>query len=363
MSPASSPAPTPVLLDGDPGIDDALAIAYLVAAHRAGRIDLVGLVATAGNVGLDDTVANASAWLDLAGAPTVPVAAGAPGPIAVPHVLTPETHGPRGAGYAVLDRGTTMPAGVTAATPGGTATTTGVTTTRAADPTDGARRWVDAARAHPGRLLGIVTGPSSTLAHALALDSELPRLLGGLVVMGGSFRGHPGNTTPVSEWNVDVDPEAADRVCRAWEDARAADPTVPAPLWCGLDLTERAVWTPERSERLLGAADTPLTRALTEALRFYFEFHDSVGEGYLAQVHDPFVAWMALHPDEVVAEAAHLRVECAGEHTRGMTVADLRGQRGRVVNARVAGDVRLPGGPDAVLDEVCAAIVSLADPR
>ncbi|MGN0101619.1 MAG: nucleoside hydrolase [Dietzia sp.] len=328
---------TPVLLDCDPGIDDALAIAYLVAAHRAGRIDLAGLVCTAGNVGLDDTVANALAWLDLAGAPELPVAAGAPGPIAVPHVLTPETHGPRGAGHAGL----------------------GATTTRALDPRDGARLWVELARAHPGGLVGIVTGPSSSLARAVALEPALPRLLRGLVVMGGTFHGHPGNTTPVSEWNVDVDPEAADRVCRAWEEARVSDPAVPAPLWCGLNLTERAVWTPARSERLLAASDTPLTRALVDALRFYFEFHESVGEGYLAQVHDPLVAWLALHPDAVVSAPAHVRVECAGEHTRGMTVADVRGQRGRVDNARIATDVLLPGGPDAVLDEVCGAITSL----
>ncbi|MDN4504749.1 nucleoside hydrolase [Dietzia maris] len=332
---------TPVLLDCDPGIDDALAIAYLVAEHRAGRTDLTGVVCTAGNVGSEDTVANACAWLDLAGAPGLPVAAGARGPIAVPHVLTPETHGPRGAGYAEL-------------------TTTRATTTRPVDPRDGARLWVDAARAHPGELVGIVTGPSSTLAHALALDPALPRLLGGLVVMGGTFRGHPGNTTPVSEWNVDVDPEAADRVCRTWEDARTADPAVPTPLWCGLNLTERAVWTPERSEWLLEATDSPLARRLTEALRFYFEFHDSVGEGYLAQVHDPFVAWMALHPEAVVAAPANVRVECSGEHTRGMTVADVRGHRRRVDNARIATDVLVPGGPDAVLDEICAAIVSVA---
>ena len=332
--------PIPVLLDCDPGIDDALAIAYLVAEHRAGSVDLAGLVCTAGNVGLDDTVANACAWLDLAGAPEFPVSAGAPGPLAVPHVLTPETHGPRGAGHARLP----------------------TTTTRPIDPRDGARLWVDTARAHPGELVGIVTGPSSTLAHALALDPALPSLLARLVVMGGAFRGHPGNTTPVSEWNVDVDPEAADRVCLAWEVARAADPAVAPVLWCGLDLTERAVWTPARSERLLAARDTPLTRHLVDALRFYFEFHESVGEGYLAQVHDPLVAWLALHPDAVASTPAHLRVECAGEHTRGMTVADTRGHRGRPDNAEIATDLRVTGGADAILDEVCAMIASLAGP-
>lgn len=345
--------PAPVLLDCDPGIDDALAIAYLVAEHLAGSIELAGLVCTAGNVGLVDTVRNALAWLDLSGAPELPVAAGAGGAVAVPHVFTPETHGPRGAGYADL---------ATASTPTtGTTPPTG-TTTRSVDPRDGARLWVDTARAHPGELVGIVTGPSSTLAHALALDPALPSLLRRLVVMGGTFRGHPGNTTPVSEWNVDVDPEAADGVCLAWEVARAADPAVAPVLWCGLNLTERAVWTPERSERLLAASDTPLTRSLVDALRFYFEFHESVGEGYLAQVHDPLVAWLALHPHEVIATPAHLRVEGAGVHTRGMTVADMRGHRGRPDNARIATDLLVTGGAGAVLDEVCALIVSLAGP-
>lgn len=328
--------PTPVLLDCDPGIDDALAIAYLVAEHLAGRIELVGVVCTAGNVGLPDTVANALAWLDLAGAPPVPVCAGAAGAIAVPHVFTPETHGPRGAGHAVLD-----------------------TTTRCVDARDGARLWVDAARAYPGELVAIVTGPSSTLAGALEREPDLPGLVADLAVMGGTFRGHPGNTTPVGEWNVDVDPEAADAICLRWEAARAADADLMVPLWCGLNLTERAVWTPRHSERLLAVADSPLTRALVEALRFYFEFHDSVGEGYLARVHDPFVARLALHPDMVITEDSHVRVECGGEHTRGMTVEDRRGHRGRADNARIATGVRVPGGPDAVLDEVFAAIASL----
>ncbi|AWH95491.1 nucleoside hydrolase [Dietzia psychralcaliphila] len=335
---ASGPTPrTPVLLDCDPGIDDALAIAYLVSEHRAGSIDLAGLVCTAGNVGLDDTVANALAWLDLAGAPPVTVAAGAGGAIAIPHVFTPETHGHRGAGHAELP-----------------------TTTRALDPRDGAELWVDTARAHPGELVGIVTGPSSTLARALELEPALPRLLRRLVVMGGTFRGHPGNTTPVSEWNVDVDPEAADRVCLAWDAARATDPTVAPARWCGLNLTERAVWTPERSRRLVEVAQgSTLSRHLADALRFYFEFHDSVGEGYLAQVHDPLVAWLALHPEAALTEPVHLRIECAGEHTRGMTVEDRRGHRGRPANAEIVIDLSVPGGAVAVLEEVTVSIADL----
>lgn len=329
--------PTSVLLDCDPGIDDALAIAYLAAEHRAGAIDLAGLVCTAGNVGLDDTVRNARVWLDLAGAHDVVVAAGAAGPVTVPHVFTPETHGPGGAGYAEMP-----------------------TTTRSVDPRRGAHLWVDLARAHPGELVAIVTGPTSTLAHALELEPALPALVRRLVVMGGSFHGHPGNTTPVAEWNVHVDPEAADRVCLTWGAARTADPGVAPMLWCGLDLTERAVWTPERSE-WLSAVDSPLTRALVDALRFYFEFHESMDEGYLARVHDPLVARLALHPEMVASVPARLRVECAGEHTRGMTVADTRGHRGALTNAEIAQEVTLPGGVEAVVAHVAGQIADLAE--
>ena len=355
--------PTPVLLDCDPGIDDALAIAYLVAQHLGGRIELVGVVCTAGNVGLDDTVANALAWLDLAGAPPVPVCPGAEGASTVPHVFTPETHGPGGAGYAELGVWSTGAPTATSTATQTAMTTATTTTTRRVDSRSGAELWADVARAHRGELVAIVTGPSSTLSQALEAEPALPGLVADLVVMGGTFCGHPGNTTPVSEWNVDVDPEAADAVCLAWEAARTVDPGVRAPLWCGLNLTEQATWLPERTERLLSASDTPLTRALADALRFYFEFHESVGEGYLAQVHDPFVAWMALHPLAVASTPANLRVERAGEHTRGMTVADVRGHRGRVDNARVATGVTVPGGASAVLDEVLAAIVSLAGCR
>lgn len=333
----------PVLLDCDPGIDDALALAYLVAEHHAGAAELTGVVCTAGNAPLDETVRNALAWLDLAAAPELPVSAGSGRPLARPHPFTPETHGPDGAGHAILPSSERRP-----------------------DARSGAHLWVDIARARPGEVTGVVTGPSSTLAHALRIEPRLPSLLRRLVVMGGSFSGHPGNTTPVSEWNVDFDPEAADAVCRAWDARLAEDPAVPPVTWCGLNLTEQAVWTPRRSDALLrataGTAAAPLARHLVDALRFYFEFHDSVGEGYSAQVHDPAVAWLALRPreDTLTAFPAHLRVECDGGLTRGMTVADVRGHRGLPANARIATALRGPGGFDAVLDDVAAAIAKPA---
>ena len=188
----------------------------------------------------------------------------------------------------------------------------------------------------------MVTGPSSTLAGALELEPGLPRLLRRLVVMGGTFRGHPGNTTPVSEWNVDVDPEAADRVCVAWDEARASEPAVAPVLWCGLNLTERAVWTPERSRELLAAADTPLTRALVDALRFYFEFHQAQEEGYQAQIHDLLTCIIALKKVSFEAVETTIDVEADSALMRGTSVADLRNHWDRPANASLVTSADIP---------------------
>lgn len=328
----------PVLLDCDPGIDDAIAIAYLAALHRAETITWCGLVATAGNVGSADTTSNALGWLELAGVRDVPVAVGATEPISVPHDLTPETHGVTGSGYARL------------------------TASGKAEPRSGAQLWAELARAHPGELVAIVTGPTSTLAQALELEPMLPRLLKRIVIMGGTFLGHPGNTTPLSEWNVDVDPEAAAAVCSAWSSASRAHPDTPLPLWCGLNLTEQAVWRPERSMSMRSRHDTELTRALDAALRFYFEFHDSMGEGYLAHVHDPFVAWIAVHPTRVLADPAQMTISCTDPATRGAITADF--SSGAVQFAgEIARSLVDPYEADHVLDEILEAILTLPDPR
>lgn len=323
----------PILLDCDTGIDDSLALLHLVASSRgaAPRARPVGVVCTAGNVGVEDTVRNTLAWLELAGAGDVPVSRGAAGPVAVPHPLTPETHGPHGVGYARLPEPTI-----------------------AADGRTGAEAWVKLARRYPGELVAVLTGPASTLAGALDLDPELPALLRRLVVMGGTFRGHPGNTTPVAEWNVHVDPEAADRVCRAWTAARETAPRTAPVLWCGLDLTEQAVLHPDRLDALGGHG---IARHLRDALRFYFEFHDSVGEGYLAHVHDPAVLELALGDRHVETIPAHLRVECDGRLTRGMTVADPGARFGGGLGAEIA--IGVDGGMPAVVDRVLDSIAGL----
>ncbi|MCV7193321.1 nucleoside hydrolase [Mycolicibacterium brumae] len=307
-----------VFADLDTGVDDAMALAYLLASPEA---ELVGVASTAGNVGAQRVCANNLALLELCGRPDIPVSLGSLVPLSIPLRTAEDTHGPAGLGYAALPAAHAGPTDYDAAT-----------------------AWVRAARAHPGELIGLATGPLTNLALALRAEPGLPGLLRRLVIMGGAFD-YRGNTTPVSEWNIAVDPEAAAEVFAAWGAAVAGGHAGELPIVCGLNITERMALRPPYLAELAAAAGAPgipsanpLIRVLSDALRFYFEFHDSVGEGYLAHVHDPFAAAVALDPGLVNTREATVDVELDGSLTRGMTVADWAGHWGRPPNARIAVD-------------------------
>lgn len=334
----------PVFADVDTGVDDAMALAYLFASAEA---DLVGIAATAGNVNVDQVCVNNLGLLDLCGMSGIPVSRGAERPLATPLRTAEDTHGPEGLGYARL--------------PAGTGTLTEY---------DAAQAWVRAAREHPGELIGLVTGPLTNLALAMRIEPSLPRLLRRLVVMGGAFD-YKGNTTPVAEWNVSVDPEAAGEVFAVWGAAWGLEEPTHLPIVLGLNLTEHAAMTPSILSRLAAAANSsttpmsvlddrgtrsaaanPLIRVLEDAMRFYFEFHFDQGEGYLAHLHDPLAAAVALDPDLVRYRTATIDVELTGTLTRGMTVADWRGHWGRHPNAHVGVEV----DPDAFFERFIARV-------
>jgi len=340
----SPTAVLPVFADVDTGVDDAMALAYLFASADA---HLVGIASTAGNVPVDAVCANNLGLLRLCGVDGVPVSRGADAPVASELRTAEDTHGPAGLGYAVL--------------PDPEAELTDY---------DAATAWVTAAREYPGELIGLATGPLTNLALALRLEPKLPRLLRRLVVMGGSFD-YRGNTTPVAEWNISVDPEAAAEVFRAWGAAWGLDEPTHLPIVLGLNLTENIAMTPAVLARLAGAASStsqtmsvldprgtrssasnPLIRVLEDAMRFYFEFHYDQGEGYLAHMHDPLAAAVALDPDLVTTRAAAVDVEVNGTLTRGMTIADWSGHWGRPPNALVG----ITTDPAAFFDRFIARV-------
>lgn len=313
----------PVFADVDTGVDDALALVYLLASADA---ELVGIASTGGNVAVQQVCRNNLGLLQLCGVTGVPVSKGADSPLHGPIHTAENVHGPQGLGYAELT------------CDGGELT-----------GYDAATAWVRAAREHPGQLVGLVTGPLTNLALALRAEPTLPTLLRRLVIMGGSF-----TDRPAAEFNIRSDPEAATEVFTAWGAQGVAEQL---PTVCGLELTEHIAMTPAILGRLAAAAGapSPLIRVLGDALRFYFEVHDERGHGYLAYLHDPLAAAVALDPGLVATRPAAVRVELTGIPGRGRTVADWSGEP----NARIGVDV----DPQAFFDRYVERVGSFARHR
>lgn len=278
-----------LILDCDTGVDDAVAIVY-AALHPA--IELLAVGTVWGNVDVELATRNTLRVLDIAGRPEVPVAPGAAGPLrGTPAVFATEVHGADGQGGAGDDE-----------------------PVREAAPTTAAQQIVDLVRAHPGEVWLVPVGPLTNIAAALALDPELPKLVAGVSVMGGSA-GAPGNVTPVAEANIWHDPEAAAEVFRA-----------PWPIvMAGLDVTMGAVITAEHRDRL--AASGAAGRYLAGILQHYGEFYRAnvFGE-WACCMHDTIAVAAAAGTLGVrLAPLVNVEIDTADGPGRGQTVADLRG--------------------------------------
>ena len=311
----------PIVLDVDTGIDDSLALLYACASPE---VELVAATCVAGNVDARQVAVNTRAVLELADRADVEVALGRETPLVRPLMTTPETHGPRGIGYAALP----PPA-------------------RPLSRRHAVDLLVDEARRRPGELTLVALGPLTNVALAALREPELPVLLRRLVIMGGSYRS-PGNTAPTTEWNISVDPDAAAVVFTHFgapdvQAARASAGLEHRPLALGLDVTEKAKLTPEHLAALAARAGddvdaprTPIVRYLADALRFYMEFHSRYDGFYGAFIHDPLALAAALDPDLVRSEALAVDVELGGILTTGETVTDWRRTWGRPPNLEVA---------------------------
>lgn len=293
----------PIFVDVDTGIDDAMALIYLLASADA---EVVGIASTGGNIHVEQVCANNLGLLELCGAPAIPVSKGADEPLCGHWPHHSKFHGPKGLGYAELPR-----------------------TDRGLTAHDATAAWVAAAHAHPGELIGLVTGPLTNLALALRAEPALPRMLRRLVIMGGAFGG---DANPMAEWNIRVDPEAAGEVFAGWAGQQQL------PVVCGLDLTRRVAMTPDILGRLAGASgESPLIPVIEDAMRFYFESHESRGHGYVAFMHDPLAAAAALDPSLIATRAATVDIELADTPNRGVTTPDWSGDR--KANALIGVDV------------------------
>jgi purine nucleosidase len=247
----------PVVLDVDTGTDDALALAYAVASPR---IELVAVTTVAGNVDVGKTTANTLAVLDWLGAGDVPVHRGASRPLARPHRDASYFHDEGGLGGARLPK-----------------------STRSIGADKGPAALIRLARQRPGELTLVALGPLTNLAIALNVEPELPDLLKSVVVMGGAYT-VPGNTTPAAEFNILVDPEAADQVFRA---------PFPHLTAVGLDVTEQVALTRDDWDAVNEASSLPRPASLLrEVGRSAFS---TLGHDRFS-LHDPLSVAVAIDP-------------------------------------------------------------------
>jgi purine nucleosidase/pyrimidine-specific ribonucleoside hydrolase len=303
----------PTLLDCDPGHDDMVAI-LLAAAHP--RIDLLAITTVAGNGTLERTTHNARAVCSMAGIRDVPIAAGAPGPLVGTLRTAEHVHGESG-----LDGAELGDVDVPLA------------------PEHAVDLMARLLRDAPEPVTLVPTGPLTNVALLLRTHPDVAGRVREIVLMGGST--DVGNVEPLAEFNIHVDPEAADVVFSSG---------LPVTM-CGLNVTHQALATEAVLERLRGLG-TPLAETVVRLLVFFRDRYRDIWGLPAPPVHDPVAVARVIDPELVRCEEAHVAVELHGTYTRGATVCDRFGVRGRTPNARVAMELDAAGFWDLVVGAV-----------
>ena len=283
-----------LLIDTDPGVDDALAI---LMAHR--HADVLGLSVAAGNVGLHHTVANALKLVDTIGAAT-PVFAGCATPLVRAAEDAAFVHGLDGFGDTAY-----------------------VPSARRAEREHAAQAILRLSHEYAGQLIFVAMAPLTNLALALRLDPGLPQRVARLVIMGGAVTGR-GNTSASAEFNVGFDPEAAHIVFSAWPRIELIDWELVTRHGIAFDVVER--WL---------AADNPRAQFFAAISRKTRAWTRTRGRPKLL-VADALAIAVALQPDLVTrAEDHHIAIELDGRLTRGATVVDWENRSGHAANTRI----------------------------
>ena len=308
-----TPARPAIILDCDPGHDDAVAI--VLAAHLC---DVLGITTVAGNAPLERTTYNARVMRHLLNLNTE-VHSGADAPLVVPAAAAGYVHGESGLDGAELPE-----------------------PTRPVDGTDAVGFIIDTVRTNPGCSL-VVTGPMTNVALAITSAPDIVDLVAEISFMGG---GTFGNRTTMAEFNLWADPHAAATVVRSG-----------APLvMAGLDVTHRFQATEPRITAVRAVGGT-LATTLADLFDFFSENYRSRHDDMAgAAVHDPLSVLAVCRPDLFTSTARFVDIVTDGEHTRGMTVIDRRTLLDRpVANCTVLDDVDADAAWQIVVDAVAAA--------
>jgi purine nucleosidase len=297
-----------IILDCDPGVDDALAI---VLALNSGKIELEGITTVNGNVGVDQTFLNAHRILDYFKI-DVPVARGASRPLKAAPVHAESFHGRDGLGDSIL-----LPPGAK---------------TRSKNAIDFLLQSVDS-----GLKTIVATGPLTNIALAFQKDSEVMNKLEALIIMGGAIH-EPGNVDSVSEFNFYADPDAADYVLHT------KVPKILVPL----DATHKALLTRSAVQEMKNTASGKFVKSII-AKYLGAELAQGIGGAHL---HDPLAMGYCIDRSFVKLQSAFLRVETQGKYTQGACVVEERPWVQYVPNAKYAWDVDSKRFVDYFIDTV-----------
>ena len=292
------PEKIPVILDGDPGHDDA--IAWMLAASSP-RLDIRAVTSVCGNQTIEKTTYNALRVCTLLGL-TCPVGKGRPAPLLSAPMNAPSVHGESGLDGPALPEPHMQPCALRAP-----------------------ELMAKVLRESETPVVIVATGPQTNVAALLLAHPELKPKIARIHLMGGGIA--YGNWTCAAEFNILVDPEAADIVFSSG---------VPITM-AGLDVTEKALIMPEDFERVR-ALGNPVSDIVAQWLEFFYKFHRSIGYAG-APMHDPCAVMALIHPEIFTIRPMYVQIETAGEYCRGTTVGDLLGFSGHAPNADVLMDV------------------------
>ena len=303
-----------ILIDTDPGIDDSLAILLALASPE---VSLEGLSVVHGNCSVDQGVINALSILELARASHIPVARGCGLPFVQPSLLAPETHGNYGLGYARLPEPLLKPVAM-----------------------HGVDFLIEKILSAPGEYTVVAIAPLTNLAMAMRKEPKIIPAIKEIICMGAAIR-HQGNTTPLAEFNIFVDPHAAHVVFHSG---------VPLTL-VPLDVTYQCILTPADVERIL-RLDTTLAHFIADATRFYMEFHDEYQQITGCVINDPLALALTFAPELCDYEDHFVDVDIQGGVSMGKTFADFYKMTGKSPNMRVALGVRGRGFIELFLERM-----------
>lgn len=302
-----------IILDTDPGIDDALAFLLLAASPE---ISLEAITVTHGNTTMSKCLANALRLADLLKLGNIPVAAGAQEPLNKTLSVAEETHGDGGLGYAKLPD-----------------------SKRAVDPRRAHDLIIDLVSKNPGEITILAIGPLTNVALALLKAPQIAPQIKDIVLMGGAIH-YPGNATPQSEYNVFCDPEAYDIVLRSGIEISL----VP------LDVTYQTIFTSEHVKRI--TARKEIVQFIDDSTRFYIEFHEEYQSIKGCAINDPLAAAIILKPELATWRDYYVEVELRSATSKAKTIADHFDVSKKKANCRVAMEVDVEGFMDFFIERV-----------